>query len=76
MSSITIPLPDEDLEFLRAYMSAQGSSAEAFLAEQARNLRTHLQRPIHPDVKDASGIVAPHADEDQAHREYLEKKHA
>ncbi len=76
MSSITIPLPDEDLDFLRAYMRAQGSSAEAFLARQARNLRQHLQRPPHPDVTGASGIIAPEADGEQAYRDHLEKKHA
>ena len=76
MSSITIPLPDEDLDFLRAYMSAQGSSAEAFLARQARNLRRHLQSPPHPEVTEASGIIAPEADGEQAYRGHLEKKHA
>ena len=76
MSSITIPLPDEDLDFLRAYMRSQGSSAEAFLARQARNLRQHLQKPTHPDVSGASGIIAPEADGEQAYREHLEKKHA
>lgn len=76
MFSITISLPDEDLEFLRAYMSAQGSSAEAFPARQARNLRKHLQSPPHPDVTAASGIIAPEAGGEQAYREHLEKKHA
>jgi hypothetical protein len=28
MSTITIPLPDEDLDFLRAYSEAHGISAE------------------------------------------------
>lgn len=75
MSSITIPLPDEDLDFLRTYnMRAQGSSAEAFLARQARNLRQHLQSPPHLDVAAASGIIAPEADGEQAYREHLEKK--
>jgi hypothetical protein len=76
MSTITIPLPDEDLEFLRAYTSAQGTSAEAFLARQARNLREHLQRPLHPDVARASGIIAQDVAGEEAHREQLEKKHA
>ncbi|HAV65550.1 MAG TPA: hypothetical protein DCY13_24640 [Verrucomicrobiales bacterium] len=75
MSSITIPLPDEDLRFLRNYASAQGTSAEAFLARQARNLREHLQRPLPPEVSAASGIIDPGADE-QEHRAHLEKKHA
>ena len=76
MSSLTIPLPDEDLDFLRAYMHAQGSSAEAFLARQSRNLRQHLQRPPHPDVAAGSGIISPEPDAEQAYGEHLEKKHA
>ncbi len=75
MSTITVPLPDEDLNFLRSYTSAQGTSAEAFLAQQARNLREHLQRPLPPKVLAASGIIASGAGE-QEHREHLEKKHA
>ena len=75
MSTITVPLPDEDLKFLRSYTSAQGTSAEAFLARQAHNLRAHLQRALPPKVSAASGIIAPGAGE-QEHREHLEKKHA
>jgi hypothetical protein len=75
MSNITIPLADEDLDFLRSYASAQGTSVEAFLARQARTLREQLQKPIHPKVAAASGVIAPGAD-DQEHRAHLEKKHA
>jgi len=75
MSTITIPLPDEDLNFLRGYASAQGTSVEAFFARQARNLREHLQRPVVPAVSAATGIIARSADE-QEYREHSEKKHA
>lgn len=76
MSTITIPLPDEDLTFLRAYSATQGISAEAFLARQARNLREHLQRPLQADVAAATGIIAPEIAGKEAHRAHLEKKHA
>jgi hypothetical protein len=75
MSTITIPLPDEDLSFLRSYSSAQGTSAEAFLARQARNLREHLQKPLPPDVEAASGILSSAIDAREAHFEHLGKKH-
>ena len=75
MSTIMVPLPDEDLRFLRSYTSAQGTSAEAFLARQARNLREHLQRPLPPEVSAASGIIAPDASEHE-YFQRLEKKHA
>jgi hypothetical protein len=74
MPTITVPLPDEDLAFLRAWSEEQGISAEAFLARQARNLRERLQRPLRPDVAAAIGIISPKADEETYH-EYIERKH-
>ena len=38
VSTLTIPIPDEDLAFLRAYSAAQGISAEALLARQTPSL--------------------------------------
>ena len=76
MSTITIPLPDEDLEFLRAYSESQGTSAEAFLARQARNLRERLQRPLQPEVEAASGIISTDVDAKEGRYKHLETKHA
>ena len=75
MSTIIVPLPDEDFAFLRNFSAAQGTSAEAFLARQARNLREHLQRPLRPEVLGATGIISPEAAGEDTHREHLEKKH-
>jgi len=76
MSTITVPLPDEDLDFLRAYTQAQGTSAEAFLARQAHILRMHLQRRLDPAVVEATGIIEPNVDPLITHRSHLEDKHA
>ena len=76
MSTITIPMPDEDLDFLRAYTKAQGISPEAFLARQARNLREPLERPLHPDVAGATGIVSAQVAGEEAHRDSPEGKHS
>jgi len=75
MSTITVPLPDEDLAFLRAWSEKQGISAEALLAQQARNLREYLEGSLHPDVIAATGIIPPEVDAKEAYREYLEKKY-
>jgi hypothetical protein len=69
-------MPEEDLTFLRAYSEAQGISAEALLARQARSLRERLQRPVHPEVKAASGIISARVASEEAHRSYLESKHS
>ena len=76
MSTITIPMPEEDLAFLRAYSEAQGISAEVFLARQAHHLREHLQRPPHPDVAGAGGIISAEIAGREAPREHLDHKHA
>jgi hypothetical protein len=76
MSTIMVRLPDEDFAFLRDFSAAQGTSAEAFLARQARNLREHLQRPLQPEVLRATGIISPQVAGEETHLEHLEKKHA
>ena len=76
MSTITVPLPEEDLAFLRAYSAAQGISAESLLAQQARSLRQHLQLPVPPEVTAASGIVSADVAGEESHRAHLAKKHA
>ncbi len=76
MSTITVPLSDEDFAFLREFSAAQGTSAEAFLARQARNLREHLQRPLQPEVMGATGIIPPEIAGEETYRGHLEKKHA
>jgi hypothetical protein len=75
MSTITIPLPEEDLAFLRAYSAARGMSAETLLAKQAHSLRTHLEASPHPEVAAATGILAPGLDADSTYRDHLEDKH-
>lgn len=75
MSTLTVSMPDEDLAFLRAYSAANGISAEQLLAQQARNLREHLQRPLHPAVRAATGIISPDIDGKEAHRAHLAVKY-
>jgi hypothetical protein len=75
MSPITVLLPDEDLAFLRDFSAAQGTSAEMFLARQARNLREQMQQPLRGEVLRATGIISNEIDGREAHRNYLEQKH-
>ena len=75
MLTLTVPMPDEDLAFLRAYSAAQGISAEALIAQHARNLREHLQRPVHSEVAAAIGIISPEVAGEEAHRRHLDQKH-
>jgi hypothetical protein len=76
MSTITVPVQDEDLAFLRAWSKEHGTSPEALLGEQARNLRELLEEPLGADVVAATGIVSPDVDVEKAYYEYLEKKYS
>jgi hypothetical protein len=75
MSTISIPLPDEDLEFLRSLASEQGTTPEQFLAKHARNLRLNLQAAVHPLVSAATGVLQAENSPQTEYLEFLEQKH-
>ena len=75
MSTLSIPLPDEDLDFLRSFARGQGTTAEHWLAGHARALRLNLQAPLHPDVAAATGVMRGEVDPQSDYLEYLERKH-
>ena len=75
MSTLSIPLPDEDLDFLQTFAHGQGTTAERWLAGHAQALRRNLQAPLHPDVAAATGVVREITDPQADYLEYLERKH-
>jgi hypothetical protein len=76
MSTITVPLPDEDFQFMSDWTQQQGTTVAEFFALEARNLRQHLQAPLHPDLKRAAGILAADIEGESAHLDHLDHKHA
>ncbi len=76
MSTISVSIPEDDFNFLRALADSDGTTPEAFLARQTRLLRERFQRPLHPDVVALSGIVKADVNEKQAYHDYMEKKHS
>jgi hypothetical protein len=74
MSTITLSIEDEDLAFLREFSKTQGTSAEEFLARQARSLRKLLDRPLPPAVVAATGIIRSDVPARESHREWVERK--
>ncbi len=75
MSTLSIPLPDEDLDFLQTFARRQGTTAEHWLAGHARTLRLNLQAPLHPDVAAATGVLQAGGDPQSDYLEFLERKH-
>ena len=75
MSTLSIPLPDEDLAFLRSFAEERGISAEGFLAQHARNLRLQLQADLHPVVKAAAGAFQATTDPLAEFHDDMTRKH-
>ena len=76
MSTITIPLPDEDFQFMSEWAEKQGITVAEFFAREARHLRQHLQTALHPDLERATGILVPELQAESAHLDHLDRKHA
>jgi hypothetical protein len=75
MSTITISLANEDLAFLEQFSEAHGTSVGEFLAQQARNLRQQLEKPLPPEIVVASGIIAAEVDAKTDQQDHLQRKH-
>ena len=75
MSSLVVALPDEDLDFLKAFSAAQGITAEAVLAGHARRLRELIEGELHSDVSASIGIIKS-GDGEQAFLDHIETKHS
>lgn len=70
MASLTVPIPEEDLQFLVQWTAALGTSAEAWVADYARNLREAADRGIHPHVLAACGVLP---DDGKEYKDYREE---
>lgn len=76
MSTITIPIEDEDLQYLTQWTATFGVTVEEFFANEARTLRRNLAVPLHSALIQASGIIAPDIDSKEAYLNYMDSKHA
>lgn len=75
MSTITIPIADDDLAFLHSWTQEQGTTVEEFFSREANNLRRHLQAPIHPLLQRASGMIRSDIEGIEDHQQHLDKKY-
>ncbi len=76
MSTLTIPISDENLSFLKEWTKENGMTPESFVTAQVESLRRPKRRPIHPDVLRATGVIKFDGDPREAYLDYMEKKHA
>ena len=75
MSTVTVSLADEDLAFLKRFSEAQGTSVGEFLARHTRSLRKQLEKPLPPEITDASGIIARDVDSKAEYLDHMEHRH-
>lgn len=79
MSTLTVELPEEDLQFLKSWTQAKGTSVEAWVAHQARHLRESTTQPLHPHVVAVTGIIPDdgrdYSDYRREYHEHLEEKY-
>ncbi|TDU64126.1 hypothetical protein EI77_04310 [Prosthecobacter fusiformis] len=75
MSTITIPIADDDLAFLHSWTQEQGTTVEEFFSREAHSLRRHLQAPLHPVLQRASGVIHSDIDGVSDHRQHLDDKY-
>jgi uncharacterized protein involved in type VI secretion and phage assembly len=76
MTLLSVPVTEEDFNFLQTWASKQGTTVESLLAEHAHTLRLQLQQPIHPAVLAAAGVIEQSADGKAEHLDHLAQKHA
>lgn len=76
MSTITIPIEDETLEFLQSWTKANGMTLEGYFAAQVESLRRQENRPVHPALIRATGVIKSDIDPREAYLEHMAKKHA
>ncbi len=76
MSTLTIPISDENLSYLQEWTKEIGMTPESFVAAHVESLRRPKRRAIHPAVIRATGVIQFEGDPREAYLEYMEKKHA
>jgi hypothetical protein len=74
-AELTLRLPVEEVEFLKAYAQEHGTTAAELLAGYVRRLQANGHKPLHPDVVGITGLVPPDSDVKAEYRQHLLDKH-
>ncbi len=76
MSTITIPIEDETLEFLQSWTQANGMTLEGYFTAQVESLRRQEGRAVHPALIRATGVIKGDVNGREAYLEHMARKHA
>lgn len=75
-AELTIRLPVEEVEFLRAYAEQHGTTVANLVAHYARGLRGASERAPHPANLQFTGSIPPEVDVREAYVEHMMRKHS
>ena len=76
MSTLTIPISDENLAFLQEWTKVNGMTPEGYVLAQVESLRRKPTRSIHPALIRATGVLKPDVDAREAYIDFMSKKHS
>ena len=74
-AELTLRLPAEEVEFLKAYAQEHGTTAAELLATYVKRLRANGQKPLHPDVANITGLIPVDTDVTAEYRQHMLDKH-
>ena len=74
-AELTLQLPAEEIEFLKAYAQEHGTTAAELLGRYVKRLKANGHQPLHPDVLSITGLVPADIDVKTEYRQHLLDKH-
>lgn len=74
-AELTVEMPVEELDFLRAYAKAQGTTVATLMQRYAQALRNAPRRAPHPANVQFTGTVPSDVDAREVYRQHITEKH-
>jgi hypothetical protein len=74
-AELTVEMPVEELDFLRAYAKAQGTTVAMLMQRYAQALRNAPRRTPHPANVQLTGTIPSDVDAREVYRQHILKKH-
>jgi hypothetical protein len=74
-AKLTLRLPTEDADFIKAYAKEHGISVSAVLNRFVQRLKAAQSQDIHPDIYQIAGIVPQDVDAEAEYHDHLLEKH-
>jgi hypothetical protein len=74
-AELTVQLPAEEIEFLKAYAQEHGTTAAELLERYVKRLKANGRHRLHPDIVNLTGLVPADLDVTAEYRQHLLDKH-